>query len=132
MQGSVTHVARTLATDFRVVVPDLPRHGSQLSAALTDDSVTETIRRTIEAAVPSGQALVVGWSMGGWVALSFARRHPELCLAVVAGGCFLDPTQASFPAESVNMKSQVSNALVSCFVVVDWIRRQRNEMILTS
>ena len=108
IQGSLTQVAQTLATSYRVVVPDLPRHGSQFAIALTDASAIATVRRTIEEAVPGGRAVVLGWSMGGWVALSFARRHPEMCLAVMAGGCYLDPTQASFAAMATKMKSNVS------------------------
>lgn len=64
-----------LATRFRVHAVDLPGHGySEPVAPCTLDAVTAAVAAAVEAA---GEPLtVVGWSLGGTVALRWARIAP--------------------------------------------------------
>jgi pimeloyl-ACP methyl ester carboxylesterase len=74
-------VARTLATRFRVLKPDLPGRGENPAAASGDiegyADFLETLVKTL--ASPVGLA---GFSMGGYVTLALLRRGPESIRAV--------------------------------------------------
>jgi pimeloyl-ACP methyl ester carboxylesterase len=69
-------VARALAPRFRVLKPDLPGRGETPapSAGTIEDSADFVAAILSELPAPSG---VAGFSMGGYVALALARRHPE-------------------------------------------------------
>ena len=73
-----TSIGRALEDEYRVVLADLPNHGSSPHIAENDyvtlaDAVAEFI-----AASEEGGIRVVGHSMGGKVAMALALRHPEL------------------------------------------------------
>jgi pimeloyl-[acyl-carrier protein] methyl ester esterase len=62
-------LAMRLGTDRAVIAPDWPGHGA----------VPCTIERTVDqlAAAAPAQCMVAGWSLGGQLALAWARRHPQ-------------------------------------------------------
>ena len=66
-------LARRLAPRFRVHVPDLPGYGN--SPACTPYTL-ETVVGAVARAAPR-RCHVVGWSLGGEVALAWARRAPR-------------------------------------------------------
>ncbi len=78
-----------LANAYRIIVPDLPGHGAlakytfQLSTAVREVAhvITEEVK---------GQALLIGLSLGGFVAIALAHEHPELLAGLVLSGCSLD------------------------------------------
>lgn len=79
-------VMETLADRFHCLAPDLPGHGASLGLpdrAFTFDGVTEALVALIET-TPAGRAAVVGYSMGGRLALYLAAhragRVAALCL----------------------------------------------------
>lgn len=70
--------SRILSSHFRVVTIDLPGHGG---SDVIEDATMETLAETVKAVLDSLQinaCLVVGHSMGGYVALEFARQYPQL------------------------------------------------------
>lgn len=73
--GVWTEIARELAQDFRVTVPDLPGHGR--SRDFAPDAFTPEIMMGQIQGLLSGPATWVGWSMGGLVALAAAQQAPE-------------------------------------------------------
>lgn len=73
--GVWTEIARELAKDYRVTVPDLPGHG--LSRDFVPDSFTPEIMAEQIQQRLSGPAVWVGWSMGGLVALAAAQQMPH-------------------------------------------------------
>lgn len=100
-----------LARDYHVLLVDLPGHSrsasprdddgddssnsssSRLTIPAMADAVASIIRQHAHPSPSSssaggggGAAHVVGLSMGGFVALDLARRHPGLCLSVFATG----------------------------------------------
>ena len=72
----------SLADRYRVVVPDLPGHGSsgrfppEASFAFLADSLVELISH-----LRLGPLCVVGWSMGAMIAWDLLRRFPQLDIA---------------------------------------------------
>jgi pimeloyl-ACP methyl ester carboxylesterase len=66
---------------------DLPGLGSRKDEPLTVESAVEAVREIIESQCPEGSAVIYGYSMGGYVAMHFAKKFPELCTALILGGC---------------------------------------------
>jgi len=67
-----------LSTHFRVIAIDLPGHGS---SDVIEDANMESLAETVKAVLDSlqiGSCLIAGHSMGGYVALQFARQYPQL------------------------------------------------------
>ena len=77
---------RSLSDVHRVIAPDLPGHGELGASPWSFDSAVETVARTIESEA-RGRALVVGLSLGGYVAIQLAHRHPGSVSGLVLVGC---------------------------------------------
>jgi len=75
-----------LADPFRVVAPDLPGHGDLAHLPFTFDAAGETLAATIDREA-GGRAVVIGLSLGGYVAMDLAHRHPERVAALVLCSC---------------------------------------------
>lgn len=80
MNGAVWQdLARRLCGSFRVVVPDLPGHGGSRGLAFGGfDDVVDALATV----VPAGSQ-VVGWSLGGQLALGLAARGLPLASLVL-------------------------------------------------
>jgi pimeloyl-ACP methyl ester carboxylesterase len=68
-----------LGHDFKLIVPDLPGSGhSPFIAAADIDTYREITKQLIEKELPNKETVtMIGHSMGGYVALSFAEKYPE-------------------------------------------------------
>ncbi|QKV93932.1 alpha/beta hydrolase [Streptomyces sp. NA02950] len=66
----------SLAADFPVTAPDLPGHGTRSAEPWSLSAATEVVAAAVDS-LDRGPALVVGHSLGGYVALECARRFPE-------------------------------------------------------
>ncbi|WP_372592758.1 alpha/beta fold hydrolase [Actinotalea sp.] len=80
---------RALRGGRRVVAPDLPGHGSRRGEPFTLDAGLDTVRAAIDSV--GGRAVVVGLSLGGYLALTVAAREPSRVVGVVAAGCSTSP-----------------------------------------
>ncbi|UCE90135.1 MAG: pimeloyl-ACP methyl ester esterase BioH [Pseudomonadota bacterium] len=92
--GGVWHdVADAFAVHRRVHVVDLPGHGYSrpLPAPVTLDAVTDAVDAALRMrGINSG--VVIGWSLGGLVAMKLALRTPELVkrlVTVATSPCFV-------------------------------------------
>jgi pimeloyl-ACP methyl ester carboxylesterase len=68
-----------LSASFTVLIPDVP--GTGKSSLEKEDISMEQLADTIKAILDHesmGQAVIVGHSMGGYIALAFAERYPQL------------------------------------------------------
>ncbi len=79
-----------LRDTYRVIAIDLPGHGVLATLPFTLASAAAEVARAIEEAA-GGRAVVVGLSLGGYVAMELAARRPELVRGLVLSGATAEP-----------------------------------------
>lgn len=85
LSGTMWHpVMDQIGRDHPMKAPDLPGHGSRRGEDFTADGAIDTARAAIDDL--GGRALVVGLSLGGYVAQATAGREPECVGGLVAMG----------------------------------------------
>jgi pimeloyl-ACP methyl ester carboxylesterase len=82
-----------LRDTYRVVALDLPGHGRLADRHFTVADAADAVADAIETA-GGGHAVVVGLSLGGYVAMDLATRRPELLRALVLSGATAEPVGA--------------------------------------
>ncbi len=78
-----------LANVYRVIVLDLPGHGALAKYTFRLSMAIEEVSHIITEEVKS-QALLIGLSLGGFVAIALAHERPDLLAGLVLSGCSLD------------------------------------------
>jgi pimeloyl-ACP methyl ester carboxylesterase len=79
-----------LRDSFRVVTMDLPGHGALADQPFTLEAASDELARVIETGA-GGRAVVVGLSLGGYVAMDLAARRPDLVRGLVLAGASQEP-----------------------------------------
>ncbi|MFH8882851.1 alpha/beta fold hydrolase [Streptomyces californicus] len=74
-----------LKAEFPVAAVDLPGHGKRSADPWSLSAAVGVVASAVEA-LECGPAVVIGHSLGGYVALEFARRRPELLRGLVLAG----------------------------------------------
>lgn len=77
---------QSLADSYRVVAIDLPGHGVLARQHFSLDAAVERISYVIRRE-SGGPALLVGLSLGGFVAMIFAHQHPTALAGLALAGC---------------------------------------------
>lgn len=80
-----------LADAFRTIAPDLPAHGARAAEPFTLDAAAAALSATIRAEATGGRAVVVGLSLGGYVAMELAAREPDRVRGLVLSGSTAEP-----------------------------------------
>ncbi|WP_406639462.1 alpha/beta fold hydrolase [Amycolatopsis sp. WGS_07] len=70
--------------------PDLPGHGVRRGERFTLDGAVDAVVEAIDEV--GGRAVLVGHSLGGYVSIATAARHPERVASLVGAGCSLVPS----------------------------------------
>ncbi len=78
---------RRLAGRYRCVAIDLPGHGRRAEEPFSMEAAVKAVDEAIAAEIPSGRAVLVGLSLGGYVAIETAVAHPERVTGLVLAGC---------------------------------------------
>jgi pimeloyl-ACP methyl ester carboxylesterase len=81
---------RDLGDEYRVIATDLPGHGSLAATPFSLEAASQRLCAVVDEAA-GGRALIAGLSLGGYVAIEFARRWPEKAAGLVLTGCSGNP-----------------------------------------
>ena len=76
--ASWSPIANALGDEFRCLTPDLPGHGRAASRPFTLELAARQVSDLIAADGAGGPAILVGLSLGGYVAMEVAVRRPDL------------------------------------------------------
>ncbi|SFC08843.1 Pimeloyl-ACP methyl ester carboxylesterase [Halobiforma haloterrestris] len=79
-----------LEDDYRVTAPDLPAHGRRDGDSLSLEAAVAVAGDALEDAEVTVPALVVGQSLGGYVGIELAARHPDRVAALALSGASAD------------------------------------------
>jgi len=79
-----------LADAFRVIAADLPGHGALADVPFSLADASDFVAAVIEE-IAGGRAIVVGSSMGGYVAMDLAARRPERVAGLVLANATAEP-----------------------------------------
>jgi pimeloyl-ACP methyl ester carboxylesterase len=83
-----------LSETNRVVAVDLPGHGRVIDQPFTLPAAVESVRAALESEVAprrAGPTVIVGLSLGGYVAMALAAEAPSIADALVLAGCTSEP-----------------------------------------
>jgi pimeloyl-ACP methyl ester carboxylesterase len=83
--------AAELADEFHVLTPDLPGHGTAAGDPFTLDGAADAVAALIATEAHGGRAVLVGLSLGGYVAMAVAARRPELVAGLAISGATAEP-----------------------------------------
>jgi pimeloyl-ACP methyl ester carboxylesterase len=82
---------RALSGEFQTIAMDLPGHGTRAAEPFTLDGAVAALSATIRDEATGGRAVVVGLSLGGYVAMALAAREPERVRGLVLSGATAEP-----------------------------------------
>ncbi len=68
--------AALLGPDVDLVVPDLPAHGGRRAEQFTWEAAMSVIDEAVDGRDPAVPVVLAGHSLGGYLALAWAARHP--------------------------------------------------------
>jgi pimeloyl-ACP methyl ester carboxylesterase len=80
-----------LLPDAEVVSVDLPGHGSRLGEEFTSGVALGTIERAVAGGSRGQRVVLAGHSLGGYLAMLYAARHPSALHALVVIGASAEP-----------------------------------------
>ena len=79
-----------LGAEFTCLTPDLPGHGAAAGVPFTLEGAADAVAAAIERDA-GGRAILVGLSLGGYVAMDVAARWPERVSGLVLAGATAEP-----------------------------------------
>ena len=77
---------------FACLTPDLPGHGTAAETPFTVDDAAQHVVSLIERDAAGGRAILVGMSLGGYVAMTVAARWPDRVVGLAIAGATAEPT----------------------------------------
>ena len=83
-----------LSGEFVTIAVDLPAHGARAGEPFALEGAANALAETIRDHATGGRAVVVGLSLGGYVAMALAARQPTLVRGLVLSGATAEPVGA--------------------------------------
>ncbi len=90
-KSSWRSVTARLADRYRCVCVDLPGHGARADRPFSLDAAADVVDAALDAE-GADRAVVVGLSLGGYVAMAVAARSPERVRGLVLAGSTAEPS----------------------------------------
>lgn len=112
-------VARSFSENYFCILPDLPGHGENIngdiSSPLNFDVAMNWLLHLLDE-IPVGKIHLVGYSLGGRIALTFASRYPERIITLTlesASPGIIDPSERvrRFAEDSSRAESILKNGM---------------------
>ena len=82
---------RVFGADHRTIAADLPGHGVLAHVPFGLDPFVDRLAAIVRGEAPDGRAVLVGHSLGGYVAIEYAMRYPALTVGLVVNNASLEP-----------------------------------------
>jgi pimeloyl-ACP methyl ester carboxylesterase len=82
---------KRLQETYRVIAMDLPGHGALRDVDFSLNAAADSVARLIEQEA-RGPALVVGLSLGGYVAMELGSRYPQKAAGLVIASASVEPS----------------------------------------
>jgi pimeloyl-ACP methyl ester carboxylesterase len=82
---------RRLSGRYRCIAIDLPGHGARGGEPFTHETAVRAVVEAMDAEVRGRPALLVGLSLGGYVAIEVAEAHPDRVGGIVLAGASAEP-----------------------------------------
>jgi pimeloyl-ACP methyl ester carboxylesterase len=79
---------------LEIVTPDLPGHGSRADEEFTTQAAVATISEAVEGGGRTGPVVLVGHSLGGYMAMAYAAQRPDRLSGLVLIGSSAVPEGA--------------------------------------
>jgi pimeloyl-ACP methyl ester carboxylesterase len=98
-----------LEGEYHCLTPDLPGHGRAEHQPFDIDTAARGVAALIEQEAHGGRAIVVGLSLGGYVAIAVASRWPDRVAGLAISGA---------TAEPIGVRAVAFRALATVFSVV--------------
>lgn len=121
-----------LADRYRCISVDLPGHGSQRGRPFSLDAAAAGVVAAIDQAA-GGRAVVVGLSLGGYVAMTVAGHHPEKVRGLVIAGSTREPegvSRLAFQLYGWGLRLAPEPAVR--VVALAWFRRRYGPVLATA
>lgn len=80
----------SLSSEFRVICEDLPGHGSRRDEPFHVSQAVRELASVVDRAA-DGRALIVGLSLGGYVAMEFGACYPQKAAGLVIASASVEP-----------------------------------------
>ncbi len=80
-----------LGDEFRAIAVDLPSHGELSNEPFTLANAVDVVAAAIREQAAGQRAVVVGLSLGGYVAMSLSAQRPNLVRGLVIAGASAEP-----------------------------------------
>lgn len=80
----------SLSSEFRVICEDLPGHGSRRGEPFHVEQAVQELANVVDRAA-NGRALIVGLSLGGYVAMEFGASYPQKAAGLVIASASVEP-----------------------------------------
>ena len=92
-----------LSTKYRVVAVDLPGHGDLADVGFTLEGAADRVAQVLTA-IDGEAPVLVGWSLGGFVAMEVAARRPASVRGLVLTGASFEPSRYLNPVVRIGVR----------------------------
>ena len=111
-----------LSTKYRVVAVDLPGHGDLADVGFTLEGAADRVAQVLTA-IDGEAPVLVGWSLGGFVAMEVAARRPASVRGLVLAGASFEPSRYLNPVVRIGVRLLSHSPRRPSAKVAYWVSR---------